>query len=61
MFKSDILEEDIKQRRIESKGSGVIGILVMDFKMEFNPLSARESTVPLTIMRKRVSAGTVFV
>ena len=39
------LDKDIKQRYIDSKGSDVRGILVMDFKMKFNPISARESTL----------------
>ena len=39
------IEEDIKQRCIDSKGSNVRGILVMDFKMKFNPISVRESTL----------------
>ncbi len=37
-------EEDIKERCIESKGDDVRGILVKDFKMKFNLISAREIT-----------------
>ena len=39
------VEENFKQLCIESKGNDVRGVLVMDFKMKFNPIHSRESTI----------------
>ena len=39
------IEDDMKKVCIQSNGKNVKGLLVMDFKMKFNPLDARESTI----------------
>ena len=39
------VEDDMKKVCIDSKGEDTRGLLVMDFKMKFNPISARESTI----------------
>ena len=39
------IEDDMKKVCIESNRKNVKGLLVMDFKMKFNPLDARESTI----------------
>ena len=39
------IEHNFKNICIESKGSDIRGLLVMNFKMKFNPMNARESTL----------------
>ena len=39
------VENDMKKGCFDSKGEDIRGLLVMDFKMKFNPISARESTI----------------
>ena len=39
------VENDMKELCIDSKGENTTGLLVMDFKMKFDPISARESTI----------------
>ena len=41
----DKLDEDIKNRCILSNGKDVVAILICDFKMKFEPVSARETTL----------------
>ena len=39
------VDNDMKKLCHNSKGEDIRGLLVMDFKMKFNPISARESTI----------------
>ena len=39
------VENDMKKVCIDSRGEDIRGLLVMDFKIKFNPISARESTI----------------
>ena len=39
------IEEDLKDKCSKSKGDKVEALLIMDFKMKFNPMSSRESTI----------------
>ncbi len=39
------MEKKIQKLCIKSKGDDIRGIQVMDFKMKFNPINARESTI----------------
>ena len=39
------IEQDTKDKCVTTKGKTVKGLIAMDFKMKFNPISARESTI----------------
>ena len=50
-------KEDMKKMRLESNGCTGYYTIVMNFKIKFNPINARESLVPLIIMVKVALVG----